>query len=77
MSEERKLICKLGKMITDRAEVIAGIEKITKDSPEYIGLSSVVTDEMAEIALAMGRRKPTTPEKLGNPQLMKFLQQRG
>lgn len=65
MPEERKLICKLGKMITDRAEVIAGIEKITKDSPEYIGLSSVVTDEMAEIALAMGRRKPTTPEKLG------------
>ena len=63
--EERKLICKLGKMITDRPEVIAGIEKITKDSPEYIGLASVVTDEMAEIALAMGRRKYTTPEKLG------------
>ncbi len=64
MSEERKLICKLGKMITDRAEVIAGIEKITKDSPEYIGLSSVVTDEMAEIALAMGRRKPRTPAEI-------------
>ncbi len=65
MSEERKLICKLGKMITDRPEIIAGVEKITAESPEYIGLSSVVTDEMAEIALAMGRRKPTTPEKLG------------
>ena len=64
MSEERKLICKLGKMITDRAEVIAGIEKITEDSPEYIGLNSVVTDEMAEIALAMGRRKPRTPAEI-------------
>ena len=62
--EERKLICKLGAMITDRVEIMTGLEKITKDSPEYIGLSSIVTDEMAEIALAMGRRKPTTPEKL-------------
>ncbi len=63
--EERKLICKLGAMITDRVEIMTGLEKITKDSPEYIGLSSIVTDEMAEIALAMGRRKPTTPQKLG------------
>lgn len=43
MPEERKPICKLARMITDRPEIVLGIEKITKDSPEYIGLSSVVT----------------------------------
>lgn len=64
MSEERELICKLGAMITDRVEIKLGLEKISQDSPEYIGLSSVVTDEMAEIALAMGQRKPTTPARL-------------
>ena len=51
-------------MITDRAPVVLGIEKITKESPEYIGLSALCTDEMAEIALKMGKRKPRTLEDM-------------
>ena len=59
MAEERKLILKLGQKITDRLGV-----KVTVDDPEYYGLACVVTDEMAEVALKMKRRKPTTPEEM-------------
>ena len=51
---------KLGKMITDRMSVVLGKEKITKESPEYWGLAPICTDEMAEVALKMGKRKPRT-----------------
>ncbi len=60
----REPVAKLAKMITDRAPVVLGIEKITKESPEYIGLSALCTDEMAEIALKMGKRKPRTLEDM-------------
>lgn len=60
----REPVAKLAKMITDRAPVVLGIEKITKESPEYIGLSALCTDEMAEIALKMGKRKPSTLEDM-------------
>lgn len=56
----REPIAKLGKMITDRMSVILGKEKITKESPEYWGLAPICTDEMAEVALKMGKRKPRT-----------------
>lgn len=56
----REPIVKLGKMITDRASVLLGLEKITKESPEYWGLAAICTDEQAEIALRMGKRKPRT-----------------
>ena len=56
----REPIAKLGKLITDRAEVMLGKEKITKESPEYWGLANICTDEQAEIALKMGKRKPKT-----------------
>ena len=56
----REPIAKLAKIITDRAPVVLGIEKITKDSPEYIGLSAICTDEMAEIAMKMKKRVPRT-----------------
>lgn len=60
----REPVAKLAKMITDRAPVVLGIEKITKESPEYIGLSALCTDEMGEIALKMGKRKPRTLEDM-------------
>ena len=48
MKEERKLILKLGQMITDRVGV-----KVTVEDPEYWGLAEVLTDEMAEVCLSM------------------------
>ena len=56
----REPVAKLAKLVTDRIPVVLGMEKITKDSPEYIGLAALCTDEMAEIALKMGKRKPRT-----------------
>ena len=49
----REPIVKLGKMITDRAPVMLGLEKITKESPEYWGLAAICTDEQAEMAMKM------------------------
>ena len=59
MSEERKLILKLGQMITDRIG-----HKVTVDDPEYWGLAEVLTDEMAEVCLSMKVRKPMTLEEI-------------
>lgn len=58
-TEGREPILKLGQMITDRIGV-----KVTVDDPEYWGLSGVVTDEMAEVALKMGVRKPKTLDEM-------------
>ncbi len=60
----REPVAKLAKMITDRIPIVLGLEKITKDSPEYIGLCAICTDEMAEIAMKMGKRKPRTMEDM-------------
>ena len=57
--EVREKIVQLGQMITDRIGV-----KVTKDDPEYWGLAGVVTDEMADVALKMGVRKPKTLAQL-------------
>ncbi|CEM63088.1 hypothetical protein [Treponema phagedenis] len=59
MPERRELIIKLGQKLTDRLG-----HKVTTDDPEYWGLASVVTDEMAELALKMKMRKPMTFEQL-------------
>lgn len=55
----RTLILQLGQMITDRIG-----HKVTVDDPEYWGLASVVTDEMAEVALKMKVRRPMTLQQL-------------
>lgn len=60
----REPIVKLAKLITDRMEIMLGKEKITKESPEYWGLINICTDEQAEIAIKMGKRKPKTLEQM-------------
>ena len=52
MAGERELILKLGKKITDRVDVKLGMTKLDANSPEYYGLASVDTDEIAELAVA-------------------------
>ncbi|MCI5687822.1 MAG: FAD-dependent oxidoreductase [Emergencia sp.] len=61
---EREPIVKLAKMITDRVPQKLGLKKITKYDPEYWGLAAMCTDEMAEVALKMGVRKPKTLEQM-------------
>ena len=56
----REPIVRLGKLVSDRMEIMLGKEKITKESPEYWGLAGIVTDEQAEIAIRMKKRKPRT-----------------
>lgn len=58
----REKIIKLGKMITDRLP--AKLKGVTGNDPEYWGLAGLVTDEMADIALKMGVRKPKTLPEL-------------
>ena len=55
----RENLLKLGSMITNRIGL-----KATADDPEYWGLASVMTDQMVEVALKMGVRKPKTTEQL-------------
>lgn len=62
--EGREIILKLGKMITNRIPIALGIEKLTTEDPEYWGLDALLTDEQAEVALAMGRRKPRTLDEV-------------
>lgn len=59
MAEERQLILKLGQMITDRIGV-----KVSVDDPEYWGLASVLSDEMAEVCLCMKVRKSMTLDEI-------------
>lgn len=62
--EGREIILKLGKMITNRIPIALGIEKLTTEDPEYWGLAALLTDEQAEVALSMGRRKPRTLDEV-------------
>ena len=64
MAEERELILKLGKKITDRIPYKLGMEKLTVNDPEYWGLAGVVTDEMAEVAVH-GRAQADYPSEAG------------
>ncbi len=56
----REPVARLGKLITDRAKVMLGLEKITEESPEYWGLKNLVTDEQCEIGIKMEKRHPRT-----------------
>ena len=58
VEEPRPKIAKLVAMITDR--VPAKLKGVKGNDPEYWGLASIVTDEMADVALKMGVRKPKT-----------------
>ena len=60
----REPIAKLAKMITNRIPIALGIEKIKKEDAEYWGLDALLTDEQAEVALSMGRRKPRTLDEV-------------
>ncbi len=64
MADQRKLIVKLAKMITDCVDVELGKTKMDKQRPEYWMLDLILTDEMAELALKMGVRKHTTAKEL-------------
>ena len=58
--QEREIIIKLGHMVTNRIPYKLKLKKLTKYDPEYWGLSLLLTDEQAEIALKMGLRTPRT-----------------
>ena len=62
--EPREVILKLGHMVTNRIPYKLGLKKLTKYDPEYWGLSALLTDEMAEVALKMGLRTPRTLEDM-------------
>ena len=70
LSRDQK-IAKLGKIITDRKEALLGLEKISKESPEYWGIDcglqyvtrrygQDIADDCLDTALKMGKRKPKT-----------------
>lgn len=56
----REPIAKMAKMLTEQVPVKLGIQKITPEMPEYWGLAILMTDEEAELCLAMGIRSPKT-----------------
>ena len=58
VDEPRPKIAKLVAMITDR--VPAKLKGVKGNDPEYWGLADLVSDEMADVALKMGVRKPKT-----------------
>lgn len=57
----RKKIVKLAKMVGGPTGIIF---KIDENAPEYYSLECVVSDEQADVALAMGLRKERTAEEL-------------
>ncbi len=60
----REPLARFSKAVTDRKNIKLGIEKITKESPEYWGLYNLITDEQCEIALKLEKRKPKTFEQI-------------
>ena len=84
MTKDQK-IAKLGKVITDRATVLLGKDKITPESPEYLGINSALkytaykydqkmADDILDICLTMKKRVPLTIEQLAA--LMAMLEKR-
>ena len=61
MAELRPKIVKLAKM---NGGLPGMLNKIDENAPEYYSLECVTTDEMADVALAAGLRKPRTMEYL-------------
>ena len=62
----RPKIVKVAKMLTDCMDAKIGIVKMDEKRIEYRALDAILTDEMADMILAMGRRKPVTVEKLSS-----------
>ncbi|MBR4474409.1 MAG: FAD-dependent oxidoreductase [Oscillospiraceae bacterium] len=61
----REILFDLGKMITDRLPYKFGIKKLTEEDPEYIILDRACSnDEIAEVMLKMGLRKPKTTAEI-------------
>ena len=61
----REVLFELGKMITDRLPYKFGIKKLTENDPEYIILDRACSsDEIAEVMLKMGLRKPKTTAEI-------------
>ena len=61
----REILFDLGKMITDRVPQKLGIKKLTENDPEYIILDRACSnDEIAEVMLKMGLRKPKTTAEI-------------
>ena len=61
----REILFALGKMITDRLPYKFGIKKLTENDPEYIILDRACSsDEIAEVMLKMGLRKPKTTAEI-------------
>ena len=60
--QPREKVAKLVQTITDRVPV--KLKGVKGNDPEYWGLAAMVTDEMADVALKMGVRKPKTIEQL-------------
>ncbi|MBQ0004569.1 MAG: FAD-dependent oxidoreductase [Clostridiales bacterium] len=70
MTRDEKIF-KLGKIITDRKEILLGLEKMSVDAPEYWGIDCgyqyverrygrQIADDCLDVALKMGKRKPKT-----------------
>ena len=61
----REILFDLGKMITDRIPYKFGLKRLTENDPEYIILDRACSsDEIAEIMLKMGLRKPKTTAEI-------------
>ncbi len=58
----REPVAKLGKLITDRIPIKLGLQKVTKDDPEYWAVARLCTDEEAEFVVKYfgAIRKPKT-----------------
>ena len=70
MTRDEKIF-KLAKIITDRKEILLGMEKMSKNAPEYWGIDcglqyverrygKDIETEALDLALKMGKRKPKT-----------------
>ena len=64
MANERKLIVRLARMMTDCMDVKLGTVKLDETRPEYWMLDKLLSDDMARLALKMGVRKPATAKEL-------------
>ena len=60
----RPVIVKLAKMLTDCMDARLGLVRMDEARWEYKMLDALLTDEMAELMLKMGRRKPTTAAEI-------------
>ena len=61
----REILFELGKMITDRLPYKFGVKRLTENDPEYIILDRACSnDEIAEVMLKMGLRKPKTTAEI-------------